>query len=77
MDVKYKYTIHFVSGCFSSSEFPLKCLVFLQAFAMTGWRLGYLAAPKPFLTACNKLQSQVGFHSPVKESDYSEKQPFI
>ncbi len=31
-----------------------------QAFAMTGWRLGYLAAPKHFVVACNRIQSQVG-----------------
>lgn len=26
---------------------------------MTGWRLGYIAGPKHFITACGKLQSQV------------------
>lgn len=31
---------------------------FSKAFAMTGWRLGYLAAPKHFLVACNRIQSQ-------------------
>ncbi|XP_050207062.1 bifunctional aspartate aminotransferase and glutamate/aspartate-prephenate aminotransferase [Mercurialis annua] len=31
---------------------------FSKAFAMTGWRLGYLAAPRHFLAACNKIQSQ-------------------
>ncbi|GJP44690.1 hypothetical protein CLOM_g4051 [Closterium sp. NIES-68] len=31
---------------------------FSKAFAMTGWRLGYLAAPKPFAAACNRIQSQ-------------------
>lgn len=31
---------------------------FSKAFAMTGWRLGYLAGPKHFVTACNKIQSQ-------------------
>ncbi|CAN6483773.1 unnamed protein product [Victoria cruziana] len=31
---------------------------FSKAFAMTGWRLGYLAGPKNFVTACNKIQSQ-------------------
>ncbi|KAA3454029.1 bifunctional aspartate aminotransferase [Gossypium australe] len=28
------------------------------AFAMTGWRLGYIAGPKNFIAACNKIQSQ-------------------
>ncbi|KAI5669926.1 hypothetical protein M9H77_19779 [Catharanthus roseus] len=31
---------------------------FSKAFAMTGWRLGYLAGPKHFVSACGKLQSQ-------------------
>ncbi|KAL2528043.1 Bifunctional aspartate aminotransferase and glutamate/aspartate-prephenate aminotransferase [Forsythia ovata] len=30
----------------------------LLAFAMTGWRLGYLAGPKHFVAACGKIQSQ-------------------
>lgn len=31
---------------------------FSKAFAMTGWRLGYLAAPKPFAKAAAAIQSQ-------------------
>ncbi|PON65288.1 Glycine dehydrogenase (decarboxylating) [Parasponia andersonii] len=31
---------------------------FSKCFAMTGWRLGYLAGPKHFVAACGKLQSQ-------------------
>ncbi|KAH7520642.1 hypothetical protein FEM48_Zijuj08G0166600 [Ziziphus jujuba var. spinosa] len=31
---------------------------FSKAFAMTGWRLGYLAGPKHFVSACGKIQSQ-------------------
>lgn len=31
---------------------------FSKAFAMTGWRLGYVAGPKHFVAACGKLQSQ-------------------
>eukprot|EP00249_Psilotum_nudum_P013913 c24582_g1_i1 orf=373-1866(+) len=31
---------------------------FSKAFAMTGWRLGYLAAPKHFVTSCGRIQSQ-------------------
>ncbi|KAK6791938.1 hypothetical protein RDI58_011019 [Solanum bulbocastanum] len=31
---------------------------FFKAFAMNGWRLGYIAGPKHFISACNKLQSQ-------------------
>ncbi|KAH9603942.1 hypothetical protein KSS87_019699, partial [Heliosperma pusillum] len=32
---------------------------FSKAFAMTGWRLGYLAGPKHFVTTCAKIQSQL------------------
>ncbi|XVE86737.1 hypothetical protein DITRI_Ditri18aG0057700 [Diplodiscus trichospermus] len=32
---------------------------FSKAFAMTGWRLGYIAGPKHFVAACNKIQSQI------------------
>ncbi|XP_062098679.1 bifunctional aspartate aminotransferase and glutamate/aspartate-prephenate aminotransferase-like [Humulus lupulus] len=31
---------------------------FSKCFAMTGWRLGYLAGPSHFVAACGKLQSQ-------------------
>ncbi|KAF9615739.1 hypothetical protein IFM89_026154 [Coptis chinensis] len=31
---------------------------FSKAFAMTGWRLGYLASPTHFVQACGKIQSQ-------------------
>lgn len=30
-----------------------------KAFAMTGWRIGFLAAPKVVAAACNKLQGQM------------------
>lgn len=29
-----------------------------KGFAMTGWRLGYMAAPEPVAKACDKLQGQ-------------------
>lgn len=29
-----------------------------KGYAMTGWRLGYIAAPKPIAQACEKLQGQ-------------------
>lgn len=32
---------------------------FSKAFAMTGWRLGYLAGPEHFVAACGKIQSQI------------------
>lgn len=30
-----------------------------KGFAMTGWRLGYMAAPLPIAQACDKLQGQI------------------
>jgi aspartate aminotransferase len=32
---------------------------FAKGFAMTGWRLGYIGAPKWLADACNKIQGQV------------------
>jgi aspartate aminotransferase len=32
---------------------------FAKGFAMTGWRLGYIGAPKFIADACNKIQGQV------------------
>jgi aspartate aminotransferase len=29
-----------------------------KAFSMTGWRIGFMGAPKPIAVACDKLQSQ-------------------
>jgi aspartate aminotransferase len=29
-----------------------------KAYAMTGWRIGYMAGPAPIIKACNKIQSQ-------------------
>jgi len=33
-----------------------------KSFAMTGWRMGYIAGPKPVIDAINKLQSQMTSH---------------
>ena len=30
-----------------------------KGFAMTGWRLGYIGAPKWIAAACNKIQGQI------------------
>lgn len=30
-----------------------------KAFAMTGWRIGYLGAPERIARACNKMQGQI------------------
>ncbi|MFM7664606.1 MAG: pyridoxal phosphate-dependent aminotransferase [Bacteroidota bacterium] len=56
--------INFVGAHESLAQFPA---IFDQvitvngaskAWAMTGWRLGYLAASKPIADACNKIQGQ-------------------
>lgn len=39
---------------------------------MTGWRLGYIAGPKHFVSACNKLQSQVIYFVLNKFIDLNE-----
>ncbi|KAK9715403.1 hypothetical protein RND81_06G162600 [Saponaria officinalis] len=41
------------------SERTLTVNGFSKAFAMTGWRLGYLAGPKHLVTACAMIQSQM------------------
>ena len=30
-----------------------------KAFAMTGWRIGYIGAPEWLAKACNKMQGQI------------------
>ena len=60
-DEIYEY-INFVGEHHSIAEFPeIKNQVatingFSKGFAMTGWRLGYMAAPKPIASACAKIQ---------------------
>jgi len=57
--------INYIGKHESIAEFPsIKERVILvngvsKAFAMTGWRLGYMAAPKEIAKACEKFQSQV------------------
>lgn len=57
--------INYIGKHESIAEFPsIKERVILvngvsKAFAMTGWRLGYMAASKEISKACEKLQSQV------------------
>ena len=37
----------------------ITCNCLSKTFAMTGWRIGYTAGPKPLIEAMNKLQSQM------------------
>lgn len=36
-------------------ERTISCFTFSKSYAMTGWRLGYAAAPEPFITGLRKL----------------------
>jgi aspartate aminotransferase len=57
--------INFVGGHVSIAEFPSikeRVIVingFSKAYAMTGWRIGYLAATKEISDAADKLQGQI------------------
>ncbi|MGF1557328.1 pyridoxal phosphate-dependent aminotransferase [Paucihalobacter sp.] len=57
--------INFVSKHFSMAEFPdmfdrtVTVNGVSKAFAMTGWRIGYIGAPDWIARACNKMQGQV------------------
>lgn len=62
-DEIYEY-INFIGGHESIAQFPeIRDRVVVinglsKGFAMTGWRLGYMAAPRPLIQACEKLQAQ-------------------
>ena len=62
-DEIYEY-INYGSGHESIAQFEFlkdRTVVvngFSKGFAMTGWRLGYIAAPKAIAIACEKLQGQ-------------------
>ncbi len=63
-DEIYEY-INFAGGHESIAQFDeIKDRVVVingmsKGFAMTGWRVGYMAGPKEIVQACEKLQSQV------------------
>ncbi len=63
-DEIYEY-INFVGKHESIAQFDyLKDRVIVingvsKGYAMTGWRIGYIAAPKPIAKACDKLQGQI------------------
>ncbi len=62
-DEIYEY-INFIGGHESIAQFSeIRDRVVVingmsKGFAMTGWRLGYMAAPRELVQACDKLQSQ-------------------
>lgn len=57
--------INFVGGHFSMAEFEdmydrvVTVNGVSKAFAMTGWRIGYIGAPEYIARACNKMQGQI------------------
>ncbi|MDO1501473.1 pyridoxal phosphate-dependent aminotransferase [Winogradskyella maritima] len=57
--------INFIGGHFSMAEFAdmkdrtVTVNGVSKAFAMTGWRIGYIGAPDWIARACNKMQGQV------------------
>jgi aspartate aminotransferase len=63
-DEIYEYINFLEGGHFSIANFDSikdRCIVingFSKGFSMTGWRLGYMAAPTWVASACSKMQSQ-------------------
>ncbi len=57
--ILYEGTEHCSIGSLNSEIFDRTIVSngFAKAYAMTGWRLGYLAAPEPVIKAVNTLQS--------------------
>ncbi|MGB0980496.1 MAG: pyridoxal phosphate-dependent aminotransferase [Winogradskyella sp.] len=57
--------INFIGGHFSMAEFSdmydrtITVNGVSKAFAMTGWRIGYIGAPNWIARACNKIQGQI------------------
>lgn len=57
--------INFVDGHFSMAQFEdmydrtIVVNGVSKAFAMTGWRIGYMGAPNWIARACNKMQGQI------------------
>lgn len=57
--------INFSGGHVSIAQFPgmqdrtVVINGFSKSYAMTGWRIGYLAANKEIATACDKMQGQI------------------
>ena len=51
---------HFSIGAFENiKDRTITVYGVSKAFAMTGWRIGYIGAPEWIARACNKLQGQV------------------
>ena len=63
-DEIYEYINYTTAGHTSIGAFPsvknrtITVNGFAKGFSMTGWRLGYIGAPKFVIDACNKIQGQ-------------------
>ncbi len=58
--INYGTTPHFSMAAFEDMyERTVTVNGVAKAFAMTGWRIGYIGAPTAIARACNKLQGQV------------------
>ena len=67
--------INFTGSFTSMAEFPeLKGRVIIingvsKAYAMTGWRIGFMAAPRELAKACTKLQSRLHRTSGLRDGN--------
>ncbi len=52
-------------------ERTLTCNGVSKAYAMTGWRIGYAAGPKPLIAAMRKIQSQSTSNPPCSVSQWA------
>ncbi|MFN0033367.1 MAG: pyridoxal phosphate-dependent aminotransferase [Flavobacteriales bacterium] len=50
---------HSIAACGNMIERTITVNGVSKAFAMTGWRIGYIGAPKWIADACNKMQGQI------------------
>jgi aspartate aminotransferase len=69
--ITYDHTQHVSLASLSPDIYDLTITVngFSKAYAMTGWRLGYVAAPEPVATAIDAIQS----HSTSNPTSFAQK----
>jgi len=69
--ITYDHTLHVSLASLSSDVYDLTITVngFSKAYAMTGWRLGYIAAPQPIAAAIDSIQS----HSTSNPTSFAQK----
>ncbi|HUK83893.1 MAG TPA: pyridoxal phosphate-dependent aminotransferase [Verrucomicrobiae bacterium] len=69
--ITYDHTLHVSLASLSSDVYDLTITVngFSKVYAMTGWRLGYIAAPQPIAAAIDSIQS----HSTSNPTSFAQK----